>query len=38
LKSKELKANLDEGNFIFVGSSTDEWATNVSLQHRLIVY
>lgn len=25
----ELKVNLGEGNFIFVGSSTDEWAANV---------
>ena len=29
LELKELKVNLGEGNFIFVGSSTDEWATNV---------
>ena len=29
LEQKELKVNLGEGNFIFVGSSTDEWAANV---------
>lgn len=29
LELKELKVNLGEGNFIFVGSSTDEWAANV---------
>ena len=29
LELKELKVNLEEGNFIFVGSSTDEWAANV---------
>ena len=29
LEEKELKVNLGEGNFIFVGSSTDEWAANV---------
>ncbi|MDF0564610.1 MULTISPECIES: hypothetical protein [Bacteroides] len=29
LELKELKVNLGEGNFIFAGSSTDEWATNV---------
>ena len=28
LEEKELKVNLGEGNFIFVGS-TDEWAVNV---------
>lgn len=28
LEEKELKVNLGEGNFIFVGS-TDEWAANV---------
>lgn len=26
----KLKIYLGEGNFIFVGSSTDEWAANVS--------
>ena len=29
LELKELKVNLGEGNFIFVGSSPDEWAANV---------
>jgi DNA repair photolyase len=29
LELKELKVNLGKGNFIFVGSSTDEWAANV---------
>lgn len=29
LKEKELKVNLGEGNFIFIGSNTDEWAANV---------
>lgn len=29
LEQKELKVNLGEGNFIFVGSSTDEWAANI---------
>lgn len=29
LELKELKVNLGEGKFIFVGSSTDEWAANV---------
>lgn len=29
LEPKELKVNLGEGNFIFVGSSLDEWAANV---------
>ena len=32
LELKELKVNLGEGNFIFVGSSTDEWAANVPLE------
>lgn len=29
LEEKELKVNLSEGNFIFIGSSTDEWIANV---------
>ena len=32
LEEKELKVNLGEGNFIFVGSSTDEWAANGLLE------
>ncbi len=33
LDEKELKTNLGEGNFIFVGSSTDMWAETVPKNH-----
>ena len=38
LELKELKMNLGEGNFIFVGSSTDEWVWYVLPYDYLAVY